>query len=280
MNKFEEKNGAMFYIVETNTMKLNIPTNIYTVPKALRTKEDIPIIEWNMPKPNIRYLDEFVKRAAHIYNLYKAEMEAFILWDTQNKKHIFYVPTQEVSGASVKFEWTIPENCVLMFELHSHHVMGISFSSTDDNNDGNVDILPHISAVLKNIDKFNMLKPDDNVDIRLSYMGNRTMLKIKDLFEMETYSMPQIKQYIAPAVVNTPTQSVWNGYYGYNKFAESNKTANPVTRPTFGNDLEKAFTKEKKQDVGAFDKLEDSEDVLDFVNKCLQEELKKKKEAK
>ena len=85
-------------------------------------------------------------------------MEIFMLWNTKTKSHTLYIPQQVVSGAHVTFGWELPEDCVLMFELHSHHTMGITFSSTDDTNDSSLDILPHISCVLKNIDKMNFLK--------------------------------------------------------------------------------------------------------------------------
>ncbi len=275
-NNFVEVAGKGFYTFETNTMKLNIPTNVFTAPSALRSKETVPIVEWKFPKPSIQYLFEFLKRAAYIYNLYKSEMEVFVLWDTVNKKHVFYIPEQEVSGASVNFTWNMPENCILMFELHSHHTMGISFSSTDDTNDSNVDILPHISAVLKNIDKFNLIDMDANIDIRLSYIGNKITLKLKDIFEIDTYSMPQIKKYIPHVVIANKHNDILNAYYG----GSNTYTPKNVIERKFDDKSTNGKYKQSNVYRSAFDKLEDSETILDFVNKRIQEELEKKNKVK
>lgn len=266
MYNFIEKNGSIYYVVETNTMRLNIPTNIRTMPVNMvqSNKEEVLIVDWIVKKPHIKYLEEFIKRAAHIYKLYKSEMEAFVLWDTKDKKHVFYVPQQTVSEASVYFDWSFPENCILMFELHSHHVMGISFSSIDDHNDSSVDILPHISLVLKNINHFNMLDFNNNIDIRLSYMGNRIPLKIEDLFEMETYSMPQISR--APLPIIQPMYNYNTNYSNYQvKNDMKNDTKLPTNKPILN-------IPTNIRNVNKYNSMEAVDNILAFLNNKINKE--------
>lgn len=273
-SNFKEIDHRMYYVVETNTMVLNMPTDIYTAPQSLRKKTVVPIINWKVPKPHISYYYEFMKRAAAVYNLHKAEMEVFILWDTINKSHVFYIPTQEVSSGNVFFSWEIPENHVLLFELHSHHTMSITFSATDDKNDSSVDILPHISAVLKKIDSVNMLDLNKNVDIRLSYLGNRIPLSISDLFIEEEFNMPQITKYVAPVVEVSKygPYSVGNYSRTYN-YVPPIKYEKAKKETSIYNSVHRKNTTNTK--TSAFDKLEDASDVLDFVNKQLETYPKK-----
>lgn len=261
---FKEIDHTLFYTVSTNTMDINIPTNIYTAPKAIRKNSHIDLINWKVPKPHINYLYEFIKRAAVIYNKYKSEMEVFILWDTINKTHVFFIPQQEVSGGNVSFEWDIPENHILLFELHSHHTMSITFSATDDRSDGSLDILPHISAVLKNIDKINMLDLNKNIDIRLSYLGNKTSLEISDIFVEDVYNMPQITK-SAPVVtdftnmynINTPTYGGYGGYSNYNYKGQNTIHREASEKPAI---TPKANVIKAKTEI-----LDDKDDIFTFV---------------
>lgn len=265
-------NNRVYLTGETNLMKLFIDTNVVTAPTSILEKIKPNTIDWKVPKPHINYVFEFIKRAAYIYNLHKAEMEIFMLWDFKNKKHNMFIPEQTVSGATVQFEWTIPKDHALMFELHSHHTMSISFSGTDTQTDSSLDILPHISAVLKNIDKVDMLNIDKNIDIRLSYLGNKIALKLSDLFEMETYNMPQVKKEI---VQYTPTT-----HMGYNMNGNNWGSGVTTKRPTLENTLTNpAYNMSTKNVKSATERPtntlksalpETNEDILDFVNKQLE----------
>jgi len=268
LNNVQVIDNRIFLVGETNLMKIHVDTNVVTAPKSILTVTKPSTIEWKVPKPHINYMYEFIKRASYIYNLYKSEMEIFMLWDFKNKKHNMFIPEQTVSRDTVKFEWHIPKDHALMFELHSHHTMGISFSGTDVATDSSLDILPHISAVLKSVDKFDMTNPDKNIDIRLSYLGNKISLKLSDLFEEETYNMPQVKKEI---IVASPVVSM--GYNMSNNWGNRPSLENALTDedylrkyPAYKNVKSTIERPEYIQN-----KLpETSEDILDFVNKQLE----------
>lgn len=270
MSNVKVIDNRVYLTGETNTMTLNINTGYTVAPKVLLEKSALPVIEWKIPKPHINYLIDFFKRAAYIYNLYHSEMEIFMLWNTKTKSHTLYIPQQVVSGAHVTFGWELPEDCVLMFELHSHHTMGITFSSTDDTNDSSLDILPHISCVLKNIDKMNFLNFNNNVDVRLSYLGNKIMLKLEDLFVFDVMDMPQITQQII-----TPATSVYNmgstdeSYFYRSNWYNKNKPSNERDYVYPGKPDTK-YNSVPADVEDAFAPPTSHKDILEFVNKQLE----------
>jgi len=62
------------------------------------------------------------------------EAMAWILW-TKEQGYFIHVPKQQVSGASVNYDWDIPEGSTVIVDTHSHNSMGAFFSGTDDGDD-------------------------------------------------------------------------------------------------------------------------------------------------
>lgn len=92
-----------------------------------------------IPKiPYSMYLQilSFFRKVMKVHN--NAEAYCQIYWDLEEKKHLFHVPKQKVSGAAVKYnpEENLDvknfERYVHVFECHSHNNMGAFWSGTDN----------------------------------------------------------------------------------------------------------------------------------------------------
>lgn len=227
MNNLIVHENVLYLVAKTNIFNINIPAQISLSPLSKLNKGKLPPVEWLVPKPSISYLYTFLDYAGQVYNDMKAEMEAFVLWNTVEKKHVFYIPDQTVSGASCKFEHVFPENHILLVDMHSHHTMGCSFSSIDDANDGALDLLPHISLVVKSIDRFDWMNLDKNVHSRLTFWDNVYDLSVFDIFTSYTYPKDRIHEYKYVAPVHTTPYN-----YGgiYNNLRDENLPA--VSRKT------------------------------------------------
>lgn len=85
------------------------------------------------------FLRQIVTFFKEVMVLKRAEMEAhcWILWSPDKGYHIS-IPRQIVSKGSVEFSYNkedLPDDCIIVVDLHSHNTMGAYFSGTDDRND-------------------------------------------------------------------------------------------------------------------------------------------------
>lgn len=226
------RDNIPYLSVSSNVFNLKIPAKLNLSPLGkLDEKKLLDPVEWLVPKPSSHFLFAFLDMAAQVYNKHGAEMEAFILWDEVNQKHVLFIPEQTVSAASCNFDMNqIPEKHVLLVDMHSHHTMSCSFSSIDDHSDSNLDLVPHISLVIKSIQKFNWNKLGENVDIRLSVWNNRYPLSVDNVFNFAPFPVDKIKK--QAVMTGKVADGVYPGmgYYG-GAYAGKNKNITGVIKP-------------------------------------------------
>jgi len=81
-----------------------------------------------LPAGKVPYelLDQVEAFFRKVMEVKKSNLEAmiFILWNAEQGYHLF-VPDQQVSGASVRYDWDgIPEGSSIVVDVHSHNSMG------------------------------------------------------------------------------------------------------------------------------------------------------------
>lgn len=212
--KIVNVNDVLYYCDETSLFKINIKLMDLKPFKDIKTiTPDKPILEFKMPKPPVELLYDFFRKAADVYSIYKSEMEGLIVWNSESQTYYIKYPKQKATAATCNFEWTgaFTEHECLIVDCHSHHTMTIAFSGTDNNCDGPLGLLlPHVSLVVKGIDKFNWINPDENVSIRISYMGKTINIKIADVFDVPIVTKESLT-FIEPTIY-----TAYSGYGGYN----------------------------------------------------------------
>jgi PRTRC genetic system protein A len=113
-----------------------------------------------------------------VHDKYKTEAFSLIVRNKKNNSMELYIPTQVVSGALVNY--TLPEKFNEQYEilvnLHSHHTMKISFSSTDDKDDKGQTT---ISGVIKDI------YDNPEIDLRIWSINKFIDLDVRDVFDLE-----------------------------------------------------------------------------------------------
>lgn len=126
-------------------------------------------------KINIKLLLQSYLFFQEVYNKYHAEAFSFIVRNRNTDEISVYIPHQVISGAIVTYsiDDEINEDYEILINLHSHHVMTISFSVTDDEDDKNQTT---ISGVLRN------LKNDPLFDFRVWSINKFLNLSINDIF--------------------------------------------------------------------------------------------------
>jgi len=259
--------NVLYLVAKTNIFNINIPARISLSPLSkLNKTKYLPPVEWLIPKPSISYLYTFLDYAGQVYNNMKAEMEAFVLWNTIEKKHVFYIPDQTVSGSSCKFEHVFPEKHILLLDMHSHHTMSCSFSSIDDANDSMLDLLPHISLVVKNIDKFDWTNLNKNVHSRLTLWDNVYDLSVFDIFTPHTYPKDRIHEYKMAPVVASNYGGIYNNRCFENLPAVSRKTH----EPNF--DSNDNFIWDRWPEYSAFNRMESADIINREALKLINEE--------
>ena len=193
IDDFYTDGNFLYYIKETNIFKINLPTQLSLIPFAKNSRM-LPLIEWKIPKPSATLLIDFLFKAAGAYNMHRSEIESFIVWLPEENRYDICVPPQDVSATRCEFEFhDRPDNSIIVLDCHSHHTMPITFSQVDDACDFMLEIIPHISLVVKNINHINFLDLSKNVDIRLFFMGNHYNFNVYDIFEFERQDLSNVK---------------------------------------------------------------------------------------
>ena len=104
--------------------------------KALGLTKDCSFhFESSLPKIPITLLRNIHALYVDMYKKFKSEVYVSIYWDILKKDYFLYVPKQQVSGASVRFEndadmLNNPNHFIVM-DSHSHNVMGAFWSAQD-----------------------------------------------------------------------------------------------------------------------------------------------------
>ena len=132
-----------------------------------------------LPAGKVPYelLDQVEAFFRKVMEVKKSNLEAmiFILWNAEQGYHLF-VPDQQVSGASVRYDWDgIPEGSSIVVDIHSHNTMGAFFSGTDNSDD------VHGIRFSGVFGKLNEATP--MTVWRFNYRDKKYEVKLDDIFE-------------------------------------------------------------------------------------------------
>jgi len=110
-----------------------------------------------------------------VYNRYQTEAFSFVVKNRKTNEISLYIPHQVISGSNVTYsiDNEFDKDYEILINLHSHHIMPISFSSTDDEDDKNQTT---ISGVLKNLNN------NPSIDFRVWAINKFLKLSINDIF--------------------------------------------------------------------------------------------------
>jgi PRTRC genetic system protein A len=109
----------------------NIPGYELMVPPKQETKF---LPAGKVPGELFDQIVSLYREVMRVNNGRNLEAMAWILWNSE-QGYFIHVPKQQVSGASVNYEWDIPEGSIVVVDTHSHNSMGAFFSGTDDGDD-------------------------------------------------------------------------------------------------------------------------------------------------
>lgn len=127
--------------------------------------------EFKLPKIPGNILDQII---SFFTANYKYEAMVQIYWDHENKSYSVYVPKQEVSKISIKYDNILTQRYQLVMEIHSHNSMDAYFSAIDNANE----LAYLLYGVVGNIDKNEV-----SIKVRAGYNGKFISLPLEYIFE-------------------------------------------------------------------------------------------------
>jgi PRTRC genetic system protein A len=143
------------------------------------TGEDSLIMDEKIP---VEYLIQSFKFFKEVHKKHKTEAFTLIVRNKETDKISLYIPNQVVSSALVNY--TLPDGFnkeyEILINLHSHHVMKISFSSTDDKDDKGQTT---ISGVIRNI------YDSPEIDLRVWSINKFIDLDVRDIFDFDNIDL-------------------------------------------------------------------------------------------
>lgn len=153
---------------------------------------------------------------AHVTKTIKSEVAAQIFWDMEEKRYIFNVPEQTVSGSTVDYKRDsgvfADPRYVLAICSHSHNTFGAFFSGVDTGSE----IGTGMFLVIGNVDK-----PNPSVAFRAGCNSTYLPIKLAEIFDetdtakynIDHSLLANIKErYVAPVT----TGNYQGAYRGYN----------------------------------------------------------------
>lgn len=94
-----------------------------------------------IPRPQLSFFEEILEMFKYVANKDKLELMVNVYWNEKNRKFYTELTEQTISSGSVEYSYSkkyeLNENFIRYLQIHSHHSMGASFSSTDDNDEKN-----------------------------------------------------------------------------------------------------------------------------------------------
>jgi PRTRC genetic system protein A len=134
-------------------------------------------ITLTIPKIPFNIILEIVEFFKAVYNKHKAEAIALLLFNYDTKKWAYYIPKQEVSGASLDYDVSKEdfEHKHLVGTIHSHASMSAFHSGVDDNDE------EHFDGIHMTIGKLS-----DKIEYVCSAMvhGQRVTMPFDELVEI------------------------------------------------------------------------------------------------
>jgi len=147
-------------------------------------------MELSVPKIPLDLLNRTVGFFKKVNEKHSTEAHVQFIYDTEKKEYSIFVPEQDVSGASVKYEnketneILKDSNKILVMDIHSHNTMGAFFSSTDDKDEKR-------DQVYGVIGKLNQDVPE--MKFRYACGGKHVDIAMEEIFEVEKpdYAFPE-----------------------------------------------------------------------------------------
>lgn len=249
----------------------------YTPPKGtVQIKEEVNFLPaGKVPYDLFLGIVKFFREVMKNNNNSKLEAMAHVLWNPTDGYHVA-VPTQEVSGASVKYTHDhLKPGDIVVVDIHSHNSMSAFFSATDNKDDCNSVCYSGVVGKLT----------DTGFDTvwRMNVQDHKIDTKIDEIFEVsipDTYNPEWMKK------VKTMTYSGYQGYtpgkpsvrtgpQGYTSGSGYNKDT-PHRIPANVNSAQSALTDWRQTPpngvakIGATRSLWDDEDTPSYQKKDLE----------
>lgn len=167
--------------------KLDLIESLTPVDKISFLNEISSFAKINIPKIPTKMFSSIVAFFKEVYDLYQSEAVVLIYYNKEKKLYKIFVPEQEVSAGSLKYELTksIPE-FILVGSVHSHGSGGAFHSTTDKNDEQGFD---GIHFTVGNVD-------EDFFDICGSIVSNGFRSKISCIDYIEELNQVNDKFYI------------------------------------------------------------------------------------
>jgi PRTRC genetic system protein A len=152
--------------------------------------------------------DQVVKFFAEVVRVHGDRQLEAMIWICHNDAQGYHliVPTQEVGGASVKYDWDIPQGTSIIVDIHSHGPnISAFFSATDNQDDNNGIRYSGVVGNLKSLEKFDTV-------FRFNYMERKFEANFGDIFDVPNVPqewMENVHLWTPPPV---KYQSYQNGY--------------------------------------------------------------------
>lgn len=187
----------------------------------------------SLPKMPHTLLNNILEFYREVYSLYSSEVYISVYWDKRKQDYFLYVPKQEVSGATVRFEndetMLNNEDYFIVMDSHSHNVMGAFWSAQDRADQA-------ASRLFSVLGKITSANPE----ILITAGSNRqeVRLKLDDAFDFEKDKLHEDSDYSIPANAMSQvseyryTPPVYGGY----------QSTYPNVYPGYGNTKGKGNT--------------------------------------
>jgi PRTRC genetic system protein A len=229
---WKEANVPLSYVVSSEGIFEVTKAEAYTCiskvdkPGMLRNPAPTPGFAMKYGRIPMSILSEVVSFFKSIYDLYKSEASAHIMWDKEEQKYFVYVPPQINTGGSSEYDIAKDEEfmelckkAVWVVTAHSHASMGAFFSGTDDNDEKNRRIIAMVVGTFASKPTFKL---------RYSTFAGFKELQLEDVFKTDYDIIPVPQDWVKRCTHAVPKvvypQQNWSGYrqgygynYGYNK---------------------------------------------------------------
>jgi PRTRC genetic system protein A len=188
----------------------NIPGYELMVPPKQETKF---LPAGKVPGELFDQIVSLYREVMRVNNGRNLEAMAWILWNSE-QGYFIHVPKQQVSGASVNYEWDIPEGSIVVVDTHSHNSMGAFFSGTDDGDDRKGVRYSGVVGKLTTT-TFEMIW-------RFCYQGKFFEVKFDEIF-----APPRAE--VNPDWLGKIETNTWNHYQGYGYQGRGNQSGSNGT---------------------------------------------------
>lgn len=166
----------------------------------------------NLPKMPGEIFYSLIKFFRQVAETIKSEVYASIYFNKEIKDYFIYVPTQQVSGSSVKFtndsEMLNNSNLILVADFHSHCYFNAFISTTDYNDE----TASRLFGIIGNLDKdevsyvFRAATNKHEISVELEDCFDFESKDFDTLFDSTQYDVnyEEVKNKITPYVIPTP----------------------------------------------------------------------------